>query len=190
MKSIVFASNNANKLKEIQKILPEVEILSLKDINCFDELPETQDTLQGNALQKARYVKENYGYDCFADDTGLMIDALNGEPGVYSARYAGPSCSAEDNMKKVLELMEGKEDRKARFKTVIALVTENEEKCFEGAVEGKIETQRAGSDGFGYDPIFTPEGFDQTFAEISLDIKNQISHRGRATKAFADYLLR
>ena len=188
MKKLVFASNNPNKLKEIQDVLVNVEILSLKDIKCFDELPETQDTLEGNAFQKAQYVKDNYGFDCFADDTGLMVEALDGRPGVYSARYAGPDCSSEDNMDLLLKELSEKDNRKAKFSTVIALVTENDQQSFEGSVEGVILEARIGSEGFGYDPVFKPESYEVSFAEMSTFDKNKISHRGRAVKKFSEYL--
>jgi XTP/dITP diphosphohydrolase len=188
MKKLVFASNNPNKLKEIQDVLVNVEILSLKDIKCFDELPETQDTLEGNAFQKAQYVKDNYGFDCFADDTGLMVEALDGRPGVYSARYAGPDCSSEDNMDLLLKELSEKDNRKAKFSTVIALVTEHDQQSFEGSVEGVILEARIGSEGFGYDPVFKPESYEVSFAEMSTFDKNKISHRGRAVKKFSEYL--
>ena len=189
MKKLVFASNNPNKLKEIQDVLVNVEILSLKDIKCFDELPETQDTLEGNAFQKAQYVKDNYGFDCFADDTGLMVEALDGRPGVYSARYAGPDCSSEENMDLLLKELSEKDNRKAKFSTVIALVTEKDQQSFEGSVEGVILEARSGSEGFGYDPIFKPESSDVSFAQMSKSDKNKISHRGRAVKKFSEYLI-
>ena len=188
MKKLVFASNNPNKLKEIQDVIVNVEILSLKDIKCFDELPETQDTLEGNAFQKAQYVKDNYGFDCFADDTGLMVEALDGRPGVYSARYAGPDCSSEDNMDLLLKELSEKDNRKAKFSTVIALVTEHDQQSFEGSVEGVILEARIGSEGFGYDPVFKPESYEVSFAEMSTFDKNKISHRGRAVKKFSEYL--
>lgn len=188
MREIVFATNNLNKLDEVRKILKSIKILSLKDIECFEELPETQDTIEGNAIQKAKYVKDNYGYDCFADDTGLMIKALNGRPGVYSARYAGMDCNADDNMNKVLKEMEGEFDRDACFQTVIALVKGEEVLTFQGMVEGEIIEKKSGSKGFGYDPIFRPINYDVTFAEISQEEKNKISHRGKAVSKLAEYL--
>ena len=188
MKKLVFASNNPNKLKEIQDVLTNVEILSLKDINCFDELPETQDTLEGNAFQKAQYVKDNFGYDCFADDTGLMVEALDGRPGVYSARYAGPDCSSEGNMDLLLKELSDKNNRKAKFSTVIALVTDNEHQSFEGSVEGVILEEKSGKEGFGYDPVFRPESSNVSFAEMSKSDKNKISNRGRALEKFSEYL--
>ncbi|MFA8449997.1 MAG: non-canonical purine NTP diphosphatase [Bacteroidales bacterium] len=189
MKKIVFATNNPHKLSEIREIIGNrFQILSLKDIECFDDIPETADTLKGNALLKARYVHQRYNYDVFSDDTGLLIDALNGEPGVYSARYAGPNCSFEDNMQKVLNEMDGKENRKACFKTVIALILDGKEYCFEGQVDGEIIPDVRGNEGFGYDPIFVPTGYQETFAQMSSDEKNKISHRGRATARLVDFL--
>jgi len=186
---LVFATNNQNKVNEIKSILGEgVEILSLKDIGCNEELPETQETLEGNAFQKARYVAENYNVNCFADDTGLEVKALNGSPGVYSARYAGEQCNAEDNMAKMLHEMTGETNREAKFRTVIALILENEEHAFEGKVNGKVTTSKSGSDGFGYDPIFQPDGFDVTFSEMSMENKNQISHRGKAVAKLVTFL--
>ena len=187
MKEIVLASNNPNKLKEIQAVLTDVKVLSLKEINCNEELPETQDTLEGNALQKAQYVKDNYGYDCFADDTGLMVEALDGRPGVYSARYAGPNCDADDNMNKLLGELEGKENRKAKFATVIAYVRGEEHFFFKGEVEGLISEERHGDEGFGYDPVFFPEGRELSFAQMTNEDKNKISHRSRAVVKFAEF---
>lgn len=166
----------------------QYEIVSLKEIGCQEEIPEEQDTLEGNALQKARFVKERYGADCFADDTGLEIAALGGEPGVRSARYAGEGHDSEANMRKVLAKMEGVDDRRARFRTVIALILDGEEHLFEGEVRGEILREKHGAEGFGYDPIFRPEGFAESFAEMSLDAKNAISHRGRATRALIRFL--
>ena len=186
---LVFATNNPNKLSELQDLVPEgIEILSLKDINCNEELPETNPTLEGNALQKAKYVFDNYGYNCFADDTGLEIEALGGAPGVYSARYAGEDCKAEDNMKKVLTKLENKDNRNAKFRTVIALIIKGEENLFEGECSGNITKTKSGTEGFGYDPIFTPEGYEITFAEMSKQEKGAISHRGRAVVKLVDYL--
>ncbi len=186
---LVFATNNQHKLKELQEILgDEFELLSLKQIGFDEEIPEDQDTLEGNASQKAFYVYNKYGYNCFADDTGLEIDALNGEPGVYSARYAGESKSPELNMNKVLEKLSKIKNRQARFRTMISLVINGEEKQFEGIVEGEILSERKGTEGFGYDPIFKPIGYKETFAEMDMKIKNQISHRGRAVKKLVDYL--
>ncbi len=186
---LVFATNNQHKLEELQAMLGyEIKLLSLKDIGCTEEIPEEQATLEGNALQKASYIFEKYGYACFADDTGLEIEALNGEPGVYSARYAGEEKSAEANMNKVLKKLTKINKRKARFRTVISLIINGEEKQFEGIVEGEIISEKRGDSGFGYDPIFKPLGFDTTFAEMNLKDKNEISHRGRAVKKLVHYL--
>lgn len=186
---LVFATNNAHKLEEIREMAGgQYEIVSLKEIGCQEEIPEEQDTLEGNALQKARFVKERYGADCFADDTGLEIAALGGEPGVRSARYAGEGHDSDANMRKVLAKMEGVDDRRARFRTVIALILDGEEHLFEGEVRGEILREKHGAEGFGYDPIFRPEGFAESFAEMSLDAKNAISHRGRATRALIRFL--
>ncbi|MEQ8323881.1 MAG: non-canonical purine NTP diphosphatase [Vicingaceae bacterium] len=190
MQEIVFATNNPNKLEEIRQIFgKQVKILSLKDINCSEELPETQASLEGNALQKAKYVNEHYGFDCFADDTGLEVHALEGRPGVYSARYAGPECSSEENIEKLLNEMKGKPERKAVFRTVIAWVSEKGNLTFEGAVNGKISENRKGTKGFGYDPIFIPAGYNESFAQMSAEQKNGISHRRRAVDAFSTAFL-
>lgn len=189
MQEIVFATNNQHKLSELRRIVGEkFRILSLSEIGCHEDIPETADTLRGNALQKARYVKEHYGYDCFADDTGLMVDALGGAPGVYSARYAGPGHDSVANMRLLLENMSGVADRTARFVTVIALILNGEEHTFEGCVEGEILTTPEGDGGFGYDPIFRPQGYDVSFALMTADAKNAISHRGRATARLMDFL--
>lgn len=186
---LVFATHNKYKAEEINKILgSRWNIRSLDDIGYGREVPENGITLEDNALQKARYIWEEIGANCFADDTGLEIDALNGAPGVFSARYAGPSKDSGQNMKKVLEEMEHIEDRKARFRTVIALIWNGEEFFFEGAVEGMILKEKSGSQGFGYDPIFLPEGFERSFANMSVAEKNQISHRGRAIRKLVDHL--
>lgn len=186
---LVFASNNTHKLEEVRSILGEgFEVLSLADIDCHEELPETSDTICGNALQKARRVRELYGYDCFADDTGLMVDALNGAPGVYTARYAGEHCSPDDNIALMLREMAGESNRGARFATVIALIDDSGEHVFEGEVKGSIAYRRHGNGGFGYDPIFIPEETGLSFAEMSPEAKNAISHRGRATRLLADFL--
>ena len=191
MSKIVFATNNQHKLEEVSSILEgKVEILSLNDINCFEEIPETADTLEGNALLKARFVKEKYGYDCFADDTGLEIKALNNAPGVISARYAGEQKNAQDNMRKVLTELNGESERQARFRTVIALILDGQEHLFEGIVTGNITQTAFGNGGFGYDPIFLPEGYDCTFAELSSNEKNSISHRGRAVQKLIEFLSR
>jgi XTP/dITP diphosphohydrolase len=186
---LVFATNNKHKLEELQAMLGnKIRLLSLKDIGCTEEIPEEQETLEGNASQKAFYVFNKYGHNCFADDTGLEIDALNGEPGVYSARYAGEEKSADANMKLVLEKLTKINKRSARFRTVISLVVNGNEKQFEGLVEGEILKEKRGGSGFGYDPIFKPNGFNQTFAEMNLSDKNKISHRGRAVKKLVNYL--
>ncbi len=202
MKKIVFATNNAHKLSEIRQILGErIEVLSLNDIGCHADIPETADTLKGNALQKAEYVASHYHIDCFADDTGLEVDALGGAPGVHSARYAGgEGHDSEANMRKLLAELGENNNRKARFRTVIALIeleddesTEfplhfNNTKFFEGIVEGQITRERHGDEGFGYDPIFQPDGYEQTFAELGMEIKNRISHRARAVEKLVGYL--
>ena len=188
-KKLVVATNNAHKLEEIAAILgDEMELLSLKDINCHADIPETADTLEGNARQKAMYIYENYGMDCFADDTGLEVDALNGSPGVFSARYAGDGHDSEANMQKLLKELKGKENRKAQFRTAICLIMEGKEYLFEGIVKGTIIEEKRGGAGFGYDPIFVPEGYDQTFAELGNDIKNTISHRARAVEKLCKFL--
>ena len=186
---LVFATHNDHKLKEVQQLLPEsIELLSLKDIKCFDEIPETGETLEKNAKIKANFVTLTYGLDCFSDDTGLLVDALNGKPGVHSARYAGEQKNAKDNMSKMLMEMEGKENRNAHFKTVIHLNLQGQSYTFNGIVEGTITTKKCGSEGFGYDPIFKPEGFQQTFGELSAETKNAISHRGRAIHKLVNFL--
>lgn len=186
---IVFATNNLNKLKEVKILIPEdIELLSLKDIGCFEDVPETQSTIEGNAIQKATYIKENYGYDCFADDTGLEVDALNGQPGVYSARYAGEQRNDEDNMKKLLLNLENSDNRNAQFKTVIALELHGKQQLFTGICKGTIATAKFGDSGFGYDPIFRAEGYNETFAEISLEEKNSIGHRGKAVNQLVVHL--
>lgn len=186
---LVFATNNKHKLEEVRSILGDrVEVLSLNDINCHDDIPETAETLQGNALIKARYIYEKYGMDCFADDTGLEVDALGGEPGVYSARYAGDDCNSEANMLKLLQNLTGKNDRKAQFRTVIALIINGEEKLFNGIVKGTITEEKMGNSGFGYDPVFIPEGYSESFAQMSSEMKNSISHRYRATEQLSIFL--
>ncbi|RIJ48625.1 non-canonical purine NTP diphosphatase [Maribellus luteus] len=186
---LVFATNNAHKVKEIQSILgDEFRLLSLNDIGCDEDIPEEQETLEGNASQKAFYVYNKYGYNCFADDTGLEIDALNGEPGVYSARYAGEEKNPEANMQKVLTKLAKINNRNARFRTVISLVINGKEVLFEGIVNGEILTEKRGDAGFGYDPVFKPEEKDQSFAEMELSEKNKISHRGRAVQKLVEYL--
>jgi XTP/dITP diphosphohydrolase len=187
---MVVATNNAHKLKEIAAILgQEIELLSLKDIQCFADIPETADTLEGNARQKAMYIYENYGMDCFADDTGLEVEALGGAPGVFSARYAGEGHDSEANMQKLLKELAGKENRKAQFRTVICLIRNGKEHLFEGIVKGEIIQEKRGGEGFGYDPIFVPEGYDLTFAELGDDVKNTISHRARAVEKLCQFLL-
>ncbi|MDR0427977.1 MAG: non-canonical purine NTP diphosphatase [Dysgonamonadaceae bacterium] len=189
MEKIVFATNNNHKLEEVQSILgQQYKVLSLKEINCTQDIPETAETLEGNALIKARFVKEKYGFDCFADDTGLEVKTLNNAPGVYSARYAGDAKDSKANMRKVLKELEKKEDTSARFRTVIALVLDGKECLFEGIVAGKIIREEKGTEGFGYDPIFVPENCSETFAEMSADKKNKISHRARAVEKLKDFL--
>ena len=186
---LVFATNNPNKLSELQALVPQgIEILSLKEINCNEQLPETNPTLEGNALQKAQYVFQNYGFNCFADDTGLEIESLGGAPGVYSARYAGEDCKAEDNMQKVLSKLENEDNRNAKFRTVIALIIKGEETLFEGECNGVITKTKSGAEGFGYDPIFTPEGYEITFAEMTKIEKGAISHRGKAVEKLVGFL--
>ena len=186
---LIFATNNPHKTREIQALLPdEIRILSLKDIDFHEDIPENQDTLGGNAREKASFIYERYGKNCFADDTGLEIDALNGEPGVYSARYAGSDKDPQANMDKVLRELEAVSDRKARFRCVISLIMDGEEKSFDGVVNGQIIREKRGSQGFGYDPIFLPDGYDQSFAEMPLEQKNKISHRSQAINKLADYL--
>ena len=186
---IVFATNNLHKLDEIRKAVGNNhEIVSLKEIGFEEEIPETHDTLEGNASEKAFHIYNKYKLNCFADDTGLEIDALNGDPGVYSARYAGENPSFDDNMNKVLEKMEGQINRSSKFRTVISLIIDGKETQFEGICPGTIMTKRYGTEGFGYDPIFMPDGYQETFAEMDLSIKNKISHRGLATKKLIDFL--
>lgn len=188
MKNIVFATNNKNKLQEIRAIAGgEYNILSLSEIGCHDDIPETAATIEGNAMLKARWVKDKYGYDCFADDTGLQVEALNGEPGVYSARYAGEPSDSEKNIDKLLANLRDAENRKASFVTCIALVTGSEEHIFYGEISGKIIRERRGSSGFGYDSVFVPEGYEETFAEMGEEEKNKISHRARAVKKLSDF---
>ncbi len=186
---LVFATNNLNKLKEVQGLIPQhITLLSLKDIGCFEDIPETQQTIKGNAIQKANYIKEHYGYDCFADDTGLEVDALNGAPGVYSARYAGEQRDANANMNKLLNELESQPNRTAQFKTVIALQLNGKLHTFTGICEGEIITTKKGNKGFGYDPIFQPNDYSETFAEISLEEKNRIGHRGKAVQLLVQFL--
>ncbi len=189
-KRLVFATKNAHKLEEIRAILGDtVEILSLNDINCHEDIPETADTLEGNAVQKAEFIYKRYGIDCFADDTGLEVEALGGAPGVYSARYAGgEGHDSEANMKKLLAELDGQKDRMAQFRTVICLIEAGVKHLFEGVVKGEIIEEKRGKTGFGYDPIFVPEGYDETFAEMGGEEKNRISHRARAVQALCAYL--
>lgn len=189
LKKLVFATNNQHKLEEARAILAgQFEVVSLAEIGCHDEIPETADTLEGNSLIKARWVKEKYGYDCFADDTGLMVEALDGAPGVYSARYAGEHCTFADNVNKMLFEMTGKKNRKAYFATVISLILNGETKTFEGRVDGTIATEAHGNGGFGYDPVFIAEETGRSFAEMAPEEKNAISHRGRAMRKLAEHL--
>ncbi|MBP1630415.1 MAG: Nucleoside-triphosphatase rdgB [Bacteroidetes bacterium] len=191
MKEYVIATNNKHKVEEIQHVLGDkVNIITLRDLGCKDEIPEDQDTLEGNARQKARYIWDKFQKNCFADDTGLEVDALGGRPGVYSARYAGERCSFDDNIDLLLEEMGGKTNRNARFRTVICLIEEGKEFFFEGKCEGTITTERYGKKGFGYDPVFMPKGYGESFAEMSLDEKNKISHRGLATQKLIKHLLK
>lgn len=186
---IVFASNNKNKIHEIQSMLPEsIQIVSLESIGCIEEIPETADSIEGNAILKANYISQKYGFDCFADDTGLEVDSLDGQPGVYSARYAGEQRNADDNMNKLLEQLLDKPNRNAQFKTVIALNFQGKQHLFMGIASGEITLEKMGTGGFGYDPIFKPTGFENTFAELSLEVKNEISHRGKATKVLLEFL--
>jgi XTP/dITP diphosphohydrolase len=190
MHLLVFATNNAHKAREVSQILgPDFEIRTLKDIGCTEDIEETESTLEGNALLKARYVKEKYGYDCFSEDTGLEVDALGGAPGVHTARYAGESRDPEANIALLLHNLQGKDLRKARFRTVIALTYGTTEILLEGICEGKIALAKQGEGGFGYDPVFIPDGYDQTFAELGDEVKNRISHRALATEKFRDWLL-
>ena len=189
IQSLVFATGNPNKVREIQQYFNGTIIFkSLKDIGCTEEIPETQPSIEGNAIQKAEYVATNYHVNCFAEDTGLEIEALHGEPGVFSARYAGPQKNADDNMSKVLVNLQNHTNRKARFKTVIALLIHGELHTFEGIINGTIAHQKKGDQGFGYDPIFVPSGFQRSFAEMSIDEKNKISHRARATEKLRQFL--
>ncbi|HEX9981127.1 MAG TPA: non-canonical purine NTP diphosphatase [Flavobacterium sp.] len=186
---IVFASNNKHKIEEISAMLPDdIEVLSLEDIGCHEDIPETADTIEGNAILKANYVFEKYGFDCFADDSGLEVDALDGAPGVYSARYAGEHKNSDDNINKLLHALENSNNRKANFKTVIALNINNEQQLFTGIVDGEITASRSGNKGFGYDPVFIPKGFSHTFAEFSAEEKAEVSHRGIAVRQLIAFL--
>lgn len=189
MRKLIFATNNKHKLGEVCEILDgTVQIVSLEEAGLSGEIPETADTLQGNALQKAQWVWDRTHQDCFADDTGLEVDALDGAPGVYSARYAGEHCTFDDNVNKLLKALDGETNRKAQFRTVICLIENGEPRYFEGKVEGVILTERYGEEGFGYDPIFMPDRFAVSFAEMPLEVKNMISHRGMAVKRLTEYL--
>lgn len=186
---LVFASNNQNKIAEIKQMLPKsIELLSLEDIGCTEDIPETAETIEGNAILKANYVTEKYGYPCFADDTGLEVEVLNGEPGVYSARYAGEQKNANNNMDKLLHNLKDKSNRRAQFKTIITLNINNEQHLFEGIIKGEIISEKRGTKGFGYDPIFVPEGFSTTFAEMEMSEKAKLSHRGIATRKLISFL--
>ncbi|WP_435254452.1 non-canonical purine NTP diphosphatase [Tenacibaculum sp. A30] len=186
---LVFATNNLNKLAEVQKMLPTtIELLSLKDINCFDDIEETATTLEGNAQIKANHISEKYGYNCFADDTGLEVPALNGAPGVYSARYAGEPTNAENNMQKLLNELHNKTNRDAQFRTSVCLNLNGEQFLFDGVCKGQILSEKQGEQGFGYDPIFQPEGYNNSFAEMTAEEKNKISHRGLAIQQLVSFL--
>jgi XTP/dITP diphosphohydrolase len=186
---LVFATNNFNKIKEVQSLIPDhIKLLSLKDIGCFEDVPETQLTIKGNAIQKAEYIQENYGFDCFADDTGLEVEALNNAPGVFSARYGGEQRDAHDNMDLLLKNLNSKPNRNAQFKTVVALHLNNNLETFTGVCKGEITAIKHGEGGFGYDPIFKAKGYSKTFAEISLEEKNTIGHRGKAVRLLVDFL--
>ena len=187
---LVFATNNLNKLKEVQEMLSNsIEILSLKDINCFDDVDETETTLEGNAKLKADYITNNFGYNCFADDTGLEVASLGGKPGVYSARFAGEPANSENNMQKLLTKLEPKENRKAQFRTAVCLNLDGKQFLFEGICKGEILKEKQGKEGFGYDPIFKPEGFSESFARMNSEKKNKISHRGIAIQKLTDFLI-
>ncbi len=191
MRKIVFATNNKHKIDEIRGIVGDrLEILSLADIGCFDEIPETGDTFEDNALQKAAYVKERYGFDCFADDSGLEVNHLDLKPGVHTSRFAGENATSEDNMEKLLRELDGVTDRGARFRTVIALIENGSNHLFEGAIEGEIALNKRGEGGFGYDPVFRPSGYDDTFAVLGVELKNKISHRAIATQKLVDFLFK
>jgi XTP/dITP diphosphohydrolase len=189
MMKIVFATGNPNKVKEVNEVLPaHLSIIGLKEIGCREDLPETSPTLEGNALQKARYVFDNFQKDCFSEDTGLEVDALDGAPGVYTARYAGEDCNPDNNIDLLLNNLEGNPNRKARFRTVIALILKGEEFLFEGIAEGEIASNRKGQGGFGYDPVFIPAGYEDSFAEMPSSVKNKISHRGKAVQKLVAFL--
>mgnify|MGYP000291874445 CR=1 FL=1 len=185
---IVFATHNKNKAKEVAALIPNFDVLSLDSIECFEDIPETENTLEGNAKIKANHVTNNYNYNCFADDTGLEVDALQGAPGVFSARYAGENTSSNENMLKLLSALKGEKNRSARFRTVIVLNLDNEQYLFEGVCEGEILTEKSGTEGFGYDPIFKPSGYDCSFAEMSMEEKGKISHRGLAVEKLINFI--
>jgi XTP/dITP diphosphohydrolase len=186
---LVFATNNKNKIKEVQQMLPStIEIISLESIGCFEEIPETAETIEENAVMKANYITQKYGYNCFADDTGLEVEILNGEPGVFSARYAGEQRNSDDNMTKLLDALSNETNRNAQFKTVIALNLNGTQHLFTGIARGEITSEKTGNQGFGYDPIFKPEGYEVTFAQLSLEEKAAISHRGKATEQLINFL--
>lgn len=188
-KNLIFATNNRHKIEEVTAILDGVcNISGLKEIGCFEDIPEDMDTIRDNAMQKARFIFEKYGFNCFADDTGLFVKSLDGEPGVYSARYAGEECDSQKNIDKLLDKLKDKTERKAFFMTVVALIIDGDEYYFEGVVNGEILSERHGDGGFGYDPVFMPEGFAQSFAQLGMDEKNKISHRALAIKAMSDFL--
>lgn len=190
IKKLVFATNNKNKLKEVRDILGEnIDILSLNDISCHVDIPETENTIERNSLQKAKYIYDNYHLDCFADDTGLEVEALNGEPGVFSARYAGIEHDSKANIRKLLANMKDKQNRNAQFRTAICLIIDGKNHLFEGIIKGKIIRTEKGTGGFGYDSVFVPDGYDKTFAELGEEIKNKISHRAKAIKLLSDFLL-
>ena len=189
MLELVFATNNPNKIKEVQALIPDnIKLLSLKDIGCFEDIPETQNTIEGNAIQKTEYIKTKYGFNCFADDTGLEVNALNGAPGVYSARYAGPQRNANDNIDKLLNELSKFENRTAQFKTVVALFINGKIQTFTGLCKGVITQTKHGEKGFGYDPVFQPNNYNLTFAEMELSLKNEIGHRGKAISKLSNYL--
>lgn len=187
--TLVFATGNPNKLKEVRALIGHKYTLKgLEDIGCTEDIPETSDTIAGNALLKARYVREHYQLDCFSEDTGLEVDALDGAPGIYSARFAGPQKNADDNMDLLLQKLAGKDNRQAQFRTVVALILEGQEYTFEGIIRGRIATKRRGEQGFGYDPLFIPDGYTQSFAQMDQQVKNEMSHRGRAIRKLQDFL--
>ena len=187
--TLVFATGNPHKLKEVRALIGhKYDIKGLEDIGCTEDIPETSDTIEGNALLKARYVKEHYQLDCFSEDTGLEVDALDGAPGIYSARFAGPQKNADDNMDLLLQKLAGKDNRRARFRTVVALILNGKEYTFEGIIRGRIATERHGEQGFGYDPLFIADGYTQSFAQMNQQLKNEISHRGRAIRKLQTFL--